>query len=430
MRRSRARRTPYPSPFGVGLRSLTLGRDKTGAALLARCNTGDKAGGFPAVFVRVVYSPSICLLHDWYFSAYPCILRDRSQVVVVYMPILFVNFDADVFRRISRLVGRGEYETPEAFVALAVRNQLLLEEADHTRGDTTVASGRSSAVRTPHSVWVHHPVEKTRLAAARPTAGLLWGQIYRLLPLKLVIRVCTGIDMTRAASLRDAEATIASAALQLGEWLAEQETPNSNRSAPSLAVGWPNRKRNEPASKARFIAQYFARFDRAGKLHGLAGDLGFAGLSEDGCGPVLTAQAVEFSAIPNPVIDAFRTDAAFSEDERAYLVEHIARNMPGEAEHMRRVLGILGHSGASPSQLDDKLGPFYRQVGRASSAKEVSLMRSGAIGRLGELGLVSTLREGTKALYTRTDNAVAIASSLLSSAAVRSGARAEEEGQC
>lgn len=313
------------------------------------------------------------------------------------MPVVLLNLDRGTYGRIRKLVGKGDFESVEAFLSLATRNQLMLEEASGER------AGRlefGAAARAPQPAgWAHCAVEEHLLVEGSPTQDLLWGQIYRLLPMKLVVRVLARRIASDSLVLDDVADSISTAALQLGDWLSDQQEPKRDRSTPSLAVAWPNRKRHEEASRARFVAQYVGRIDKSGVLHGLGRDLGFLGLREDGCTIALTKSAVAFSEMENPVIDGFSPSVAFSDEERLFLATHIAQDLPAEAAHMRHVLEILGKNGGRPSWLDEKLRPFYEAHSAASSSKEVSLMRSGVIGRMGELGLVATERTGTKAVY-------------------------------
>jgi len=328
------------------------------------------------------------------------------------MPIILADIAAPQYKRIQALINEGKYSSAQEFAALAISNQIALESATASLVEADNDALRiADGVSSDDLVFLqdglqHREVPPRFISPGNPTSQPLWGQYYRLLPVKftlrLVLRLMAAGDQTE---LNDIRTIISGIALNVGEALRRLEGVSTNRSTPSLAVGWPNYKRNAEVSKSRFAIQYVGRI-LGGKLTGLPSDLGFLSVAGKRQELRVSKPAIDFSVLENPVFDNRETAKAFSDEEVAFILEHFRHHLPGEFKHMREVASILKTHGRAPRDLDEGLRTFYSDCCQGSkwSDSRVSLMRSGVVGRMSEMGLLVVRRTGIHAEYTMSDS--------------------------
>lgn len=309
------------------------------------------------------------------------------------MAVYLVDVTPDQIERVDALVKAGAFRDVEQFIAVAIRNQIAYEssEADpglrkHGAQPLESASNRSrDRIEAFSRVDLAESAEASRGA---PSPSLLWGQYYRFLPLKAVLRVAVGRFRGEEFPLDELVDVVQLHIMSLVrhiEMKAAHAYPHIK-----LHVGFPSSKRDMTKSMDRFVAQYVGRFSSKHQLTGFPSVMGFlSGEPGNGGNVRLTREGLKFACLPNPVLDVHADERPLGEVETDFVLRHISESMPGEATHVREVCRLIGAGAVDPSTLDGALSGFYDSTYRRNaSTKELSLMRSGCISRLTELGVV------------------------------------------
>jgi hypothetical protein len=331
------------------------------------------------------------------------------MVAVIDMAIYLVDVEPGDLQAVATLVEKGRYASVEQFLAVAIRNQLAYERqvtsprglhertasAETARNPTPIGGMdlQAYALGTSRTVveGVHHS----------PTASLLWGQYYRFLPLKATLRLMVNGFGGEIFLLQAAHRIIRDKRLGLADCVDSKRTDGGQI---RLGVGFPGRSRDLERSMERFIVQYVGRCASDGSLTGFPQEMGFLGKAGDDadCVVRLSDSGAAFAQFLNPVVDSASTREPLSAEERGFLIEHICRHMPLEAAHMGLVVRAIDAGRDSPAELLEELRGFYQDTyrNRELSDSQVTLMRSGCISRLIELGIVIPARSAGKVRYS------------------------------
>jgi hypothetical protein len=118
-----------------------------------------------------------------------------------------------------------------------------------------------------------------------------------------------------------------------------------------------------------------------------------------------TKACLDFANLSNPLLDQTileKPTEKFSQEEIAWLGDHIAKNVPVEACAYRTILSGLQDGKNTPDALDN----FVRQNAKGKNYLTeafVSTQRSGAVSRMADLNLIRRQRDGTKVSYEITE---------------------------
>jgi DNA-binding transcriptional ArsR family regulator len=331
-----------------------------------------------------------------------------------------IDITPDSLKQIQHLINLGRYQNLEQFLATAFRNQLVLENSTigqkqsdsfpsvtDDRGIQRELDTEVSAVTIePRASWSAAQAQTVSLPSAQPVQDPLWGQFYRFLPLKLVLRLLTSIAEIRAVSLIGFRETAIIEAVYLSDLLRSADVRRKSLGMLPLSVAFPNPKRPEK-SQRRFLTQYVGLFSKQGSLTGFPSDMGFLVHPKDGDDNAiqLSGAGAEFARIPNPVLDSGDLSSPLSPEEVAFLVNYVAKVMPGEKRQMVGLLSAISRGADAPSELQKRMSevyePYYRTEMAAEpwSRKKVALMTSGALSRLVEMGYVLRQRDGQHVRY-------------------------------
>ena len=335
-----------------------------------------------------------------------------------------VELPPETVDKIKKIIGQRQYRSVQDFLYAAAENQLNMEahpteildvidrqtEREAIEGSTGISSsGRTSRKRIESLTTTLHYLSSPNQAKVHTTTPPDSDQVMkeipglcnRLLPVKITTRVLAKMlegdgSTVPLASLQE---NAASSARDIGKQLSRRERDLGRPRSEMIAIGLPT-KRDEFKAKARFKA-HFVGYVSKRRIEGAPATLRFINMIKDQDGKVtvgLTAAGLEFANKLNPVLDRDDFAASLSEEERTFLIEHIATELPHEAQLMRTVLKTIKGGGNDPGSLDKelrKLKPEFKEA-------EISTLRSGVLSRIAELKLLGRKREGLSVRYEVT----------------------------
>lgn len=351
------------------------------------------------------------------------------------MPVLVANLPQDILRHIMSLVRSGAFESPEQFLEVAARNQLVYELRDQANLATTDmavsveesqtssrtnANGnalRDSAVtdatarltpKRPQQDWatklrlpdqsVPGPAPASAVCLEREQR--IWGQVNRLLPIKLATRCLLAWSRGKDEwpQLTHVLKPIADIAATLGSHLDDFDTRTERKRDELLATGLP--RTGNDASWDRFVTQFVARKTRDGNIYaGAVCQYPLAAI-EDGR-LALTDLGIEFAEIRNPIIDGGPFDSTLTDEERVFFIGRVVPRVPSELEDFKTTIAAVKAGKASPGELTTALASAVRSNDSAKNWTEVMMRThvSGIVSRMVDLGLLRRHWEGRRVGY-------------------------------
>lgn len=340
------------------------------------------------------------------------------------MPIHLIDITQKYLQAIERLVGSGRYESLEQFVEVAIRNQIVYEtqmagsrasvsqQAQRRAIDTEILNldrgwGRTKEI--DHSKlavrpsWAFADFVITPFPNVKPTTRPLWGQFYRFLPVKLAVRLLARAQSEQPPEIKEFFDKAVAEALDLADQLRLIGDAKRSSNGLSLAAGLPSGERDWRKSSERFFSQYVGRVRSDGTLDGFLAALGFATLHQKDKKLLigLTNSGIEFSSLPNPILDDGDIIQPLSNEEVSFLIAHIAHQMPGESDQVREIVQSISQGIDTPKELDSHLNTYYRTryPDEKWTEAKVSVMRAGAISRLAEMGVINVAKKGARVKY-------------------------------
>lgn len=329
------------------------------------------------------------------------------------MPIVLANLSSETIQSVSDLVSARRYGSLAEFIALAVSNQLTYEKqasSDLARFRASSASREpkepadATAGRRPSPICQFDAKAHVAPLKHKPVADrLLWGQYYRFLPLKVAVRLLHNYSPDAWPLLSAFRSYVASRIAAVTESVTLPGGAALHaRDGLKLSVGFPNTHKPDKSVR-RFLEQYVGGLDSQNRLYGFGSSMGFVALRDDSDVPVvgLTIAGAEFASLRNPVLDGDEYSAPMSKEEAAFLLNHLHSALPAEQAHITRALAAIEAGQNTPAELDRLLDGYYREAFPQDvwTQKKVTTMRSGAISRLRELGLVDVSKAGVRVQY-------------------------------
>lgn len=238
------------------------------------------------------------------------------------------------------------------------------------------------------------------------TDAPLWGQVNRLLPLKVAVRALWSQTMEdgEAPTLQELRVVTSSVACALREPLKEIDAALELPRGARLHASFPKR---EVRSIERFQNNFVGRVARSGsrEIAGAIFDFGFAAVDRIDGRIRLTELGLAFARLPNPLIDRGENMApGLDEREQILLIETIRSRMPEEWRLMRLVLnGILGHADTTDALAQRMLRLYGPGTEWDWSNSTITAMRSGVLARLQGLGLIDRTYSDRNVCYSLTE---------------------------
>lgn len=320
---------------------------------------------------------------------------------------------------IEELVRNGRVANLRTFVRIAIENQIELESRA-----TNAAASDKETVKAPRAAETRSRVDgvdaKSILAIPslrpavfqalqlqNPERHYLWGQYYRFLPIKLVLRVLANMTPNGPVRYASLVGPTTQAAIAIGERLRANDDQGGRPE--SIGAGFPTRVE---ASTERFRQQFIADYRPDKRPRGFPVELGLETVFEqDGAVKVgLTRAGAIFALLDNPVLDAGSREMPLAAQEQLFLIEHVRRTLPREFEIMLSILRVVKEDTATPAQLDGVARETYGEQARTWSGGHVTTMRAGLVSRMWELGLLTREWHGRQVRYHLTENGLALLS--------------------
>jgi hypothetical protein len=364
----------------------------------------------------------------------------------------------DVKERVNELIKSGLYPDFSAFCLAAIENQLLLEET-HAKHEGMAESQESQEeIRTPKipagdaqrlsslglaerlqlllprdsdlalgkGESIRQELALERLDAEPPLqlpAGhsdlfktgewvpidrWLFGQYNRLLPAKIAMRALAVMtaDKKESLLLEEIASRIAEIAARFGAYLEGLDRRFETHRDDALATAFPDPGPDGLKARLRF-QNHFVGHTIKGEQGGLLVGLKLAEIRvrRNKYCILPTLPGWHFARMPNPLLDdkVSETPTRFSEEEIAFLLQHIQENLPVERFALQVVLSLLAQGNTTPESLTNRLAKYLRHGRQLSEHQDyVSTQRTGVLGRASDLGLIKRERNARYITYNLT----------------------------
>ncbi|HZQ96849.1 MAG TPA: hypothetical protein VFA67_17685 [Candidatus Sulfotelmatobacter sp.] len=343
---------------------------------------------------------------------------------------------------LDKLLEAGYRDYSEA-VAVAIANQLLLH--NRPTGDTQTIvlpeqesnwqpleqkSGKAALSRPTQvsSVPTHfsYSVNLTQDTkgwrfAQYPTDTLIagqdvlvdrwiFGQHNKLLPAKATCRALAlimGSGLSGDFALAKTASTIASYAVQLGDYLRHLDTTSGVHRDDALSFAFPHSDTpNNDKSRLRYANQFVASLTTNGALAGLPFELKLLNKADSRNPEILLTEAGwVFARLRNPILDDANdgSNGKFSNEEIEFLLSHIRSRVPAEAFAYKVVLEAIAQGARTPDRLDDALEEYLpKREQKPFTRAFLTTQRAGVVSRMIDLGLLQRIRDGVNVTYMAT----------------------------
>lgn len=240
---------------------------------------------------------------------------------------------------------------------------------------------------------------------------ILWGQFSRFLPIKVSLRILAGLSEENNSPVRvdDWFTSIFEWAPSVRKYLRSVDKENRIPRGEQFASGFP---KSPLASGVKSINRYLnhscASIYKDGKVVGFPAHLGLIHVEGEGEFEErlvsLTQAGLEYVAMSNPVIDEESTSTSMSPDESQFMMDKIEESLPASWGFLRFVLSSVAGGEDTPNELSAAIARLYgKGTSRNWNNKQVPTYRTGAIGLLGDMGLMSRTWNFRSVTYSVTD---------------------------
>jgi hypothetical protein len=326
-----------------------------------------------------------------------------------------IDIPPELADEINRQVKSGKYKSPQDFMLAAVQNQTYLETVE-TDGDSLVThqpvmlpfSATFPMPKTAEARLILPPnLAQIRSVPITPTLrhNYLPGFTNRLFPVKLILRVLGNLveqSGSQYIPLGELNERSAEVARELGKVIQKKDRTMGRKRGTIISAGLPVGR--EDKAKSRFENQ-FVGFMGKEKVEGAAPTLRFVDMIKEGDSTLvgITDAGLKFSALSNPILDKQDYAIPFSEEEVAFLLNHIPTTLEAERSLMGDILKAVHEGDATPDEMTQKVESWRRrQSNHLWTENQVLAMRVGIISRMNELGLVERHKNGVNVTYRLT----------------------------
>lgn len=301
-----------------------------------------------------------------------------TQAVVARLP-------ARLLREVNRYIDEHPgYGSVSEFIAVAVANQLELEDGPGTPGIAAVAADSSSAelLRRPQA---ETPVlVEPQVVQHEP----LFVLTNRLFPLKLSCRILANLQAVEGPVHVDRfQGEAASEARRLGLRLREEDRRNGRRGGDRRWVALPVGP-DEHAAGSRFAQFFTLGLSGSGDPSGPLPQVGLAYPSADrAC--ALTQLGWELAEAPNPILGESDEPGMLGSHERETLVRALHLN-PAELASVREFAELVHRKAGRQAEVDAGLKLAHPGWNR----ERATAHRAAMVGRLRDLGVAEVEGRG------------------------------------
>ena len=333
-----------------------------------------------------------------------------------------IDIPKNLLDEIRKVLEKGEYNNINELIITAIENQLTLEAGEIIQEDLftkTVKKPKYMPREAPekeaekdYSKWLAirsiSNIKTLPLPEIRDLAhpdinyqnAWLWGQINRIFPIKVGLRILANMQQQKGdfILLRDFNKQAAEIARGFGRQLEKIDNQLNRRRDERVSTALPIGE-NEEKAVSRYICHFLAVKRPIGYLDGAMVRLKFVNIQsrnekEDFIG--LTKVGLEFAKLRNHVLDEnLQSEKTLSDEEADFYLTHIRNQVPEESNPIKTILHIIKNGASTITEIDreiKKIKPGWTDV-------VITTQRSGALGRMNELGLLEKNKRGVKVTY-------------------------------
>lgn len=328
---------------------------------------------------------------------------------------IVIDIPNNLFERIKHINESGKIPSISDFFLVAAENQLSLENASLEKHQNIILPIDSIATKTREK-WLILPKKEFVRTVEMPKnnqlihpetsteeVSFIWGQINRIFPLKIGLRVLSNMLVEKNddyIELEEFSAEASQVAQKIRKLLVEK-TQHISGKKDSLWAGLP--AENSGESMQRYKSLFLAYLRKDNIIEGGLGKLKFINLirKEDKQTYIgITEPGLEFCLLENPILDKNEYNInALSEHEIEFYLKHISMFVPGEKKAFIDILNLLNKGITRIISLNSELEKLWPQNW---SKSVINTQRNGVISRLFELGMVKKVKTGIEVEYIIT----------------------------
>jgi hypothetical protein len=327
---------------------------------------------------------------------------------------------------ITKLINAGRSQTVAQFISTAIENQIYIENSEGLAPHSDIIKKDSGILERPDTVIINNKkimlieIKSQPETVPMPSfSGLsaslykaeeekcwLWGQTNKIFPVKIGLRVLYAfIGSEQWVDLEEYRNRAADIAASFGTIIRKYEDMKDKVRDDRISAGLPEEK--EFKSKFRYKGHFLAYIRKDGKLEGAMPFLRFVNLNKDGKGKIfigMTEPGLNFARLENPVIDQNNFNKSFSEKEVDFYLNHILKNVKGEASAIKWLLHKLVSGVTDRREINKELKKEFSHIWNDASDAVINTQRAGLMARVYELGLIDKKKEGITVTYIIPDS--------------------------
>jgi len=342
----------------------------------------------------------------------------------------FVDINQNYFEKINELISLRLYESVSQFILVAIENQLYLEKQGAEKTNKDIIIKKEPLVNKENlqeQIFMGENFNNIHMynddynTITMPDHSLiakfpqkcdenycwLWGQINRIFPIKLGLRILLNkLESKKWISFDEfinEAANIASDMKQIIEMMASPDI----RRGRTMSAGLPKYEKEDVGvveveqSKARYKNQFLSYLrNKDNKIDGALAQLRFINLNMDDNDIKIgiTKPGAEFAKIVNPIIDKKNFNETLSTEEINFYIKHIKENLPGEYKATIWLLEKINSGTNTRTSLNSVLSKDYNEMWDVND-KVINTQRAGLMARMTELGLIKANKQGNSVTY-------------------------------
>ena len=285
---------------------------------------------------------------------------------------------------------------------------------------TTPYFGGADQDNTWNSVFVGLTLEeidfvkcKTILDSWIDERTVLWGQFSRFLPVKVSLRILAAAYQDKNedeyVTIDEWFTFVFEYAVAIRSYLRAMDKEHRNPRGEQLASGFPKWD-EEGKSLNRFVNHFCAAQYSDETIVGFPAHLGMITVEGDSdvdfseWKVALTTVGLEYISLANPVIDEGSPTTSMSKQEAQFMMDRIEEGLPSSWGFLRFVLSSIAEDHSTPTELSNEITRVYgKGTSRNWNEKQVPTYRTGAIGLLGDMGLITRSWSSRSVTYSISD---------------------------
>ncbi len=323
-----------------------------------------------------------------------------------------IDVNPKLNEKIDELIQNKEYKGFQHFADVALENQVLWETEEEGSVESSGSSSKIASKNMSSNHWtVLSTIPKGEIMTLDTPSNdnlvgrILWGQYYRFLSAKFAVRILANMSTSDLPELRKYVDQTVDAALSLRQKLVGIDKKEKKNFGERLSASFPTRS---DKSMKRFALQYII-YVRSGdyKLDGFLPRLKLVNITDKNDENLqigLTKFGREFATMRNPILDE-NGSMSLSNEEIEFLLNHIADNLPEEAEHMQYALKTISSGTSTREDLNKEMRRYYRKYDESApwSDAVVNTMRAGLLSRMFDLDLLKREKTGKNVRYSLSE---------------------------